>query len=124
MVEVGVRCDSNNVRRALMSSKASKPSRRPRTLVIMAASPSMVVSVGFLPSSPDIADTRLIGSLILPRLRSAYGWEEGGERLRSGRRVGVVVAAGSGGGVREGVARERGREIARARGRPREANWN
>ena len=121
-MEVGVRCDSNNVRRALMSSKASKPSRRPRTLVIMAASPSTVIGVGFLPSSPGIADTRLIGSLILPRLRSAYGWEEGGERLRSGRRVGIVVAAGSGGGVREGVARARERE--RAGGRPREANWN
>ena len=76
----------------------------------MAANPSMVVGVGFLPSSPGIADTRLIGWLILPRLRSAYGWEEGGEHLRSGQRVGVVAAAGSGGGVRAGVARARERE--------------
>ena len=72
MVEVGARCDSNAFRRALMSYKASKASRRPRTLVIMAASPSMVVGGGVFPSSPGIADTRLIGSLILPRLRSAY----------------------------------------------------
>jgi len=74
-VEGGARCDSNDVRRALMSFvedvKASRSSRRPRTLVIMAASPSMVVGVGFLPSSPGIADTRLIGSLILLRLRRA-----------------------------------------------------
>ena len=105
-MEGGARCDSNDVRHALMSFvddvKASRASRRPRTLVIMAASPSMVVGVGFLPSSPCIADTRLLGSLILPRLRSSYGWEEGEGRLRSGRRVGVVAAAGSGGGVRGG----------------------
>ena len=101
-MEVGACCDSNDVRHALMSSKASKASKRPRTLVIMAAIPSMVVGVGFLPSSPGIADTRLLGSLILPQLRSAYGWEERGGHLRSGRRVGAVATAGSGGGVRGG----------------------
>ena len=74
-MEGGARCDSNDVRRALMSFvydvKASRASRQPRTSVIMAASSSMVVGVGFLPSSPGIADTKLIGSLILPRLRRA-----------------------------------------------------
>ena len=67
-MEGGTRCDSNDVRRALMSFvedvKASRSSRGPRTLVIMAASPSMVVGVGFLPLSPGIADTRLLWALL------------------------------------------------------------
>ena len=62
------RCPSMAARRACISSSVSRRS----TLVIMAASPSMVGGgrggVGFL-STPDIADTRLIGSAILPRLR-------------------------------------------------------
>ena len=82
-MEVGARCDSNAARRALMSFVDDvKASRRPRILVIMAASPSMVVGVGFLPLSPGIADTRLLWALLgLQIVREGEGG--GGGRRRA-----------------------------------------